>query len=478
MAGAGKPRHPAPAALAGDPAYLFFNSGTTGVPKGILGLHKGVAHFVAWQRERFEIGPQDRVAQLTALSFDALLREIFLPLSSGGALHIPDAEELADPARLVGWLSRAEITLLHTVPSKARNWLVAAGRKTPLPTLRRVFFSGEPLTRSLVDDWRAVFGSEATLVNLYGSTETTMTKCYRVVEPAGEQAAPLSAVQAMSDTQALVMSGNRLCGIGEPGEIVIRTPFRTAGYLDGGEAAAFRENPARKGDLIYRSGDQGRFRPDGSVEVLGRLDDQVKVRGMRVEPAEVKSLIDTHPEIANSAVIARVLEADHELIAYIVPGSNAGGMLVERLREFLAATLPFALLPRCIVSLDTLPLLPNGKVDRKALPEPARAVDRVVVAPRNETETRLLAVWREVLAAPARAVGVEDNFFELGGNSLGATRVTSRIRTEFGLELPLKTLFTHPTVAALARHLDFLDAASGVLAEDEDADAWEMVETL
>ena len=350
--------------------------------------------------------------------------------------------------------------------------------------MRHVFFSGEPLTRGLVDRWRAVFGEAALLVNLYGSTETTMTKCYRVVAPNDAAGQPLGAVLPMSDTQALVMRGDRPCGFGEPGEIVIRTPFRTAGYVDGGSAAAFAANPHLPSDLLYRSGDRGRYRPDGSVEVEGRLDDQVKIRGVRVQPAEVKAVIDAHPAVANSAVVARTAGGEQELVAYVVAAGHAmadASDLPERLRRHLAENLPLGLMPRAIVAIPRLPLLPTGKVDRTALPEPEAAAARAPVLPRDGTDALLLAVWADVLPVAPR--GVRDNFFELGGNSLSATRIVSRVRSETGVELPLKTLFECPTVETLADRLALLRTAAAMLepasaAERADADEWALAETL
>lgn len=480
---AGDETVPLPAVSPEDAACVFFTSGTTGVPKGIVTLHKGIAHFVAWQRDRFGIGADDRVAQLTGVAFDAVLRDIFLPLSAGGTLHIPTAEVIDEAERLVDWICRERVTVLHTVPSRAASWLAAATRRSGC-SLRHVFFSGEPLTRGLVDRWRAVFGEGALLVNLYGSTETTMTKCYRVVAPDDVAEQPLGAVLPMSDTQALVMRGDRRCGVGEPGEIVIRTPFRTAGYVDGGIAAAFAHNSYLPGDLLYRSGDRGRYRPDGSVEVEGRLDDQVKIRGVRVQPAEVKAVIDAHPAVASSAVVARTVSGDQELIAYVVAAGHAmpdASDLPERLRQHLVENLPLGLVPRAIVVLPRLPLLPTGKVDRAALPEPEAAAACAPVPPRDGTDALLLAAWADVLPVAPR--GVRDNFFELGGNSLSATRIVSRVRSETGMELPLKALFECPTVETLADRVALLRMAAAMLEpapadERANADDWALAETL
>ncbi|MGH8773204.1 MAG: amino acid adenylation domain-containing protein, partial [Burkholderiales bacterium] len=282
-----------PPITADDPAYIFFTSGTTGVPKGILGCHKGLNHFLAWQRETFAIDSQDRVAQLTALSFDPLLRDVFLPFTSGATLCLPGKDDELEPASVWSWLATETISVLHTVPSRAQSWLADALPRLEFPHLRMTFFAGEPLLGSLVNRWRALTTSE--IINLYGPTETTMAKCfYRV--PADVSPGVQPAGQPLPQTQALVLNpyGN-LCGIGEPGEIVIRTPSRTLGYLNASSEtrASFRKNPFRDDDAdwLYCTGDSGRYRPDGSLEIGSRLDDQVKINGVRVEPAEVTAVL-------------------------------------------------------------------------------------------------------------------------------------------------------------------------------------------
>ncbi|MGH8773422.1 MAG: AMP-binding protein, partial [Burkholderiales bacterium] len=258
-----------PALAPNDPAYIFFTSGTTGVPKGILGCHKGLSHFLAWQRDTFAIGPNDRVAQLTPLSFDVLLRDVFLPLTCGASVHLPDEREGLAPDSILPWLARERISVLHTVPALAQSWLADAPRDLSFPDLRWVFFSGEPLQDSLIKRWRDTFSLTAGIVNLYGPTETTMVKCFhRVVdeEPLGAQ--PVG--RPLPQTQALVLNANGdLCGIGEPGEIAIRTPFRTLGYVNAPDEnrKRFVKNPFRDDDddLLYLTGDRGRYRPDGTL---------------------------------------------------------------------------------------------------------------------------------------------------------------------------------------------------------------------
>lgn len=450
---------PLPTPRPDDPAYIFFTSGTTGVPKGILGCHKGLAHFLKWERETFGVGPDDRCAQLSGLSFDAVLRDVFLPLTSGGSLHLPDPRQDVAASGLLSWLQSEGITIIHTVPAVAQSWLSAPPAGIRLNRLRWVFFAGEPLTDALLRRWFAAFPEGGRAVNLYGPTETTMVKTFFVVPeepPIGIQ--PLG--EPLPDTQLFVLAeGRRLCGIGEAGEIVLRTPFRTLGYINAPDEQRerFVPNPFRSDprDLIYRTGDRGRHRLDGSVDFLGRLDDQVKIRGVRVEPGEVAAVLLRHPEVASCVVVARRDDqGDAALVAYVVT-PRQGPETVAELRAHLARQLPAAMMPSAFVFLRQLPLTANGKVDRAALPAPAVAAERpadTFVSPRTPLEEVLASIWVSVLRV--ERVGVYDNFFELGGHSLKATQVMSRICGALGLDLPLRTLFEAPTLASLASAIE------------------------
>jgi amino acid adenylation domain-containing protein len=442
-----------------DPAYIFFTSGTTGIPKGVLGCHKGLSHFLNWQRETFGIEPRDRSAQLTALSFDAVLRDIFLPLTSGATLCLPEFSDTFGPDETIGWLEREQISVLHTVPSVAQSWLANSAEKISLPSLRRVFFVGEPLTDTLVLRWRAAFQNAAEIVNLYGPTETTLVKCfYQVpidlrpgVQPVGH---PIPQVQAL-----VLAQNNQLCGINEPGEIVLRTPFRSLGYINAPEENRMRfvKNPFRDDahDLVYFTGDAGRYAPDGTLEILGRLDDQIKIRGVRIEPAEVTAILAQHPLVDSCIVVAKKnADDDSSLVAYLV-ASKQGQPTSTQLRSYLLEQLPVAMLPSAFVLLDSLPLTSNGKVDRKALaaldPHPPEPEDSFV-APRTGLEEILVTIWIEILKR--QRIGIHDNFFDLGGHSLLATQVVSRIRQALEVRLPLRALFEKPTVAGLSDHIE------------------------
>jgi len=442
-----------------DAAYIFFTSGTTGAPKGVMGSHKGLSHFVNWQRETFAIGPGDRSSQLTGLSFDVVLREIFLPLTSGATLCLPEDTDTLGSDETMRWLERERISVLHTVPTLAQYWLADNPSEVSLDKMRWIFFAGEPLTEALIGQWRNAFPeSKGEIINLYGPTETTLAKCfYQVPNVVLPGVQPVG--QPLPQTQALVLGpNNQLCGIGELGEIVLRTPFRTLGYINAPEEnqKRFVKNPFRNDeqDLLYYTGDRGRYRPDGTLEILGRLDDQVKIRGVRVEPNEVNATLAQYPAVKSCFVMAEKDEQEqYYLIAYVVAQKQAQ-VTVSDLRTHLSKYLPATLVPAAFVFLEQMPRTPNGKVDRRALPAPdeiKQESSERYVAPRDELELQLTKIWENVLNV--QPVGVRDDFFQLGGHSLLAVRLFARLEKVFGKNLPLATLFQAPTIEQLVEIL-------------------------
>ena len=433
-----------------DAAYIFFTSGTTGEPKGVVGSHDALSQFLEWQRTTFAIGPADRVAQLSGLSFEPVMRDIFLPLTSGGTLCLPTNKE---PADVWQWLDQEAVTILHSVPSLLEYWLQDGSHHAELSSLRYLFSGGEPLRRGLVERWQTAFPQSGSIVNLYGTTETPQGRMYfevsqsnavhRDVHPIGR---PIAA------TQGLILGNNgRLCGVGELGEIVIRTPFCSLGYLDPQQnEGSFVPNPFREDDseVLYRTGDLGRYLPDGQVEFAGRMDDQVKIRGVRIEPAEIAALLTAYDGVGQCHIGTVLSEqGDLHLAAWVasVPGS---AITSGHLRSYLTDRLPTALVPTHIVLLDALPLLPNGKVDRNALPEPESRAQSEFTASFTPIEAKLADIWCEVLKLDR--VCKHDNFFALGGHSLIATQITSRIQRQFQIDVPLRTIFDHPTIEDLA----------------------------
>ena len=452
---------PLHALSADSPAYIFYTSGTTGSPKGIVGTRAGINHYIAWQRQCFEITPADRFSLLTRLSFDAILREIFLPLTSGATLCIPERDAHVAP---LTWLRETKISVAQSVPSLIEHWLREASAGEALPRLRYTFLSGEPLTGALVRRLRQL-APNTEVINLYGPTETTMTKCfYRVPRDVPDGSLPVG--QPMPDTQAIVMGPNqRACGFGERGEIVLRTPFRTLGYLNrpSEQAARFLANSHNSDpdDQLYFTGDRARYRLDGSLELLGRVDRQIKIRGVRIELGEVEAALRTHPGVAQAAVLSTEGSAlDRQLVAFFVE-SDAPVPDAE-IRTHLSRTLPAWMVPSILVRRDSFPLTATGKADTRALMQQyaSRAVRH-----RPQATAELSASERLVQAHFAALtnhsdVGLEQDFFELGGHSLLAAQLLTRLRKETGSNVSLRAFLDAPTVVALARHLDSLPAVS------------------
>jgi amino acid adenylation domain-containing protein len=449
-----------PPVSAQSPAYLFFTSGTTGTPRGVLGWHGALSHFLCWQRGTFAIGPADRCAQTTSASFDVMLRDTFLALVSGATLVVPRPSDQMGGRAVFRWLVGERVTVLHTVPTVLETWLLDAPPDTWLPDLRWTFFAGEPLTASLVEAFRSICSSAGEIVNLYGPTETTMAKfAYRV--PRRRLPPVLPVGSPLPETQGFVLRDGVVCGVGEPGEIVIRTPFRTRGYYGdpAATAAAFFANPYRSDDrdLLYHSGDIGRYRPDGSLEIIGRADRQVKINGLRIQPAEIEDALTRHPEVSACLVVAdRDPGGDIRLVAYVV-ASGAG--LAERLRAHLTNLLPRTMVPAHYETVDRIPMTPNGKPDRAALPKPRFHRDGpadFVAPPRTAAERAIGDAWSTVL--DRSRPGIHDDFFHLGGTSLQLLRLFALLDERFPSAFRVAQLFSHPTIAQQAA---LVEAPSG-----------------
>ena len=434
------------------PAWIAFTSGSTGEPKGIVGSHRPLSHFLDWHERTFELAEGDRFSLLSGLAHDPLLRDVFTPLWAGGELRVPDPERMGEPGWLAGWFAREGITVTHLTPAMAR--LLAAGETEPLIALRLVCSGGDALTGDDAARLRRT-APRARLVNFYGATETPQAMGWKTVA-AAEHRIPLGRGIDGVDLLVLGRSG-RPAGIGELGEISIRTPYLALGYLDDPAGTAERFVPAVSSRL-YRTGDLGRYQPDGDLVYAGRADRQVKIRGFRIEPAEIEAAIARLEGVRDAVVVAREEGGERFLVAYVVAAPGAAPGLAARLRPLLAAALPDAMVPALFVDLPALPVTPNGKVDRQALPAPRRQDAETGAAPRNPVEEVLAGLWAELLRQDR--VGVQDNFFDLGGHSLLATQLVSRVRTAFGVELSVRQLFENPTLERLATVVAAQDASS------------------
>ncbi|HEY0410520.1 MAG TPA: amino acid adenylation domain-containing protein, partial [Candidatus Dormibacteraeota bacterium] len=467
----------------GNLAYILFTSGSTGRPKGVAMPHRPLVNLVAWQLAASISTLGGRTLQFASLAFDVSFQEMFATWGSGGCLVLLAEETRRDPRALLRTLEERRVDRLF-LPFVALQQLAEAvadvgGAPADLPPLREVITAGEQLqtTAALVELFGRLPGSR--LDNHYGPTEAHAITAFTLVGPPASWPALPPIGRPIANLRILLL--DRLTPVpgqpvppGVPGELYvggIAGAGLSRGYLGRPELTAERFLPdpwgSEPGGRLYKTGDLARWQPEGGLSYLGRADQQVKVRGFRVEPGEIEGVLAGHPEVRAAAVLALpgAGRGGTRLVAYVV----APRTRVAELREHLAARLPEHMVPALFVPLDALPLTPSGKIDRRGLAELPLERDaaegRSPGAPGapgallTPTEERLAAIWREVLGTAE--IGPEDSFFDLGGHSLLATRVTSRVRRVFGLELPLKRLFEAPTLGALARAIEEETAGGG-----------------
>jgi amino acid adenylation domain-containing protein/FkbH-like protein len=429
-----------------DLSYVAFTSGSTGTPKGIAGEHGPLSHFVQWHSRTFGLHAGDRFSMLSGLSHDPLLRDIFTPLSLGATLCIPDWEETVASGRLGQWMAQEKISVMHLTPP------ILQLLTSEVPSLRYAFFGGDTLARHDVINLRRL-SPQVNCVNFYGATETPQAMAFFPIEIGDQVAEIVPLGRGIEGVQLLVLNrAGQLAGVSEAGEICVRTPYLSRGYLgnDTLTAEKFIPDPFGGGPAVrlYRTGDSGRYLPDGNVEFLGRLDREVKVLGHRVDPEGIEAVLRTYPAVREATVVTR----DKSLVAYVVADPET---TLTGLRSYLKDNLPQYMVPGVFVLLDALPLTPNGKVDILALPgqnNEDRNPDGSFVPARTPVEEMLTGIWSDLLGI--RQPGVHDNFFELGGHSLLATRLISRVRETFGVDVELRSLFDTPTVAGLALRIE------------------------
>jgi amino acid adenylation domain-containing protein len=446
-----------------DPAYIAFTSGSTGEPKGVFGRHGPISHFLPWQNKTFELKASDRYALLSGLGYNHLHRDLFTALATGATLHIPRAEQLQDPEQLLSWLQLREISILHLTPAFGRL-LEAVNKRQTLPALRRIFFGGDSLARRDAAAMREL-APHATIVTFYGATETQRAVGYAVVaQPATEKnpASPFVPTgRGAQDVQLLLLTANRqLAGIGEIGELYVRSPHLAAGYLNDRALSEvnFIVNPftEQSRDRLYRTGELGRYLPDGAVEWVGRKERSASIRGFRVELAEVEAALLRFPGLRAGAAIAvagSALEEAH-LIAYAAldPSIDAD---TEELLCFLRAQLPHYMVPSQIYFLERLPLNPSGKIDYAGLTQLQsimQSVDRPYEGPRGDLEAAVEKILAQLLRL--ERIGRHDHFFALGGHSLLAAQAAARIRETLGVKLDLRAFLEQPTLAALCQRIE------------------------
>jgi len=460
---------PRPAVTPQHLAYAIYTSGSTGEPKGILVSHAALVNHNLAVARRFGLGPGDRMLQFLPLCFDAAGEEIYPPLLSGSAILI--RSELVPIGEFLGLIQRERLTVLSLPPAYLHEWLSELERQgLMLPTcLRLVLLGGEKLLPETWALWLRRGGATIPWINVYGPTEATITSALCEITASGtgldSPVLPIGGPIANGELY-LLDGGMEPVPVGHPGELYIGGAGLARGYLGRPDQTAERFVPhpfsleagKEGGARLYRTGDVARHLPDGRIEFLGRIDHQVKLRGFRVELGEIEAVLRQRAGVQEAVVVVRGQAPNPQrLVAYVVPGALPAPS-ARALRDVVAEHLPVYMVPSTFVMLDALPLTSNGKVDRKALPEPPADVGATDTVKGTSTEETLRDVWHQVLGGPRP--GLEDNFFDLGGHSLSALQVLARVGEALGVHLELRHLFEAPTLKALALHLDTLTAAA------------------
>lgn len=422
-----------PVGNSGNLAYVIYTSGSTGYPKGVMIEHASLVNHISYQKSVFDIRDDENILQLSNIAFDASVEQIFLALTSGACLSVISKDEILDADRLSDFIIRNRITHIHTVPNILSNLPVKE-----YPSLKRMVSGGDKCPKILAENWSKHYR----FYNEYGPTETTIT-AIELEYYEGEMKDIVAIGRPVANTTVYITDKHfNLVPVGVAGELCIGGDNLARGYLNRPELTAekFISDPFKKGERIYLTGDLGKWLPDGTIEYIGRKDEQVKLRGYRIEPGEIEKAILNQKNITSALVAVKSNSSgEPELVAYIIAESDIN---ITDIRSELSNILPSYMVPGYFVQLDELPLLPNGKVNKKGLPDPDELSvvrSRPHVEPRDKAEEQLVSIWKKVL--DKERVGIKDHFFELGGHSLKATRLRSLIQRELGVDIPLKEIF-------------------------------------
>ncbi len=442
-------------------AYVMYTSGSTGQPKGVAVSHQAALNHFLIMRQEFDLSERDRVLQFYSLSFDGALEQVFPALFSGATIVMrgPNSWSVAELNKAV---VEQKLTVVNLTPALWQQWseeMQAEPETVREAQLRLVIVGAEAMPLEALRRWRSTPLATCHLINAYGPTEAVITAAtFAIPDPfcADEGSSTVPIGKPLPEREIYLLGKNgKPVSQGATGELYIGGPLLARGYLQRPDLTAenFLPNPfsSNPGSRLYKTGDLGRYLADGALEYLGRIDQQAKIRGFRVEPGEVEPVLQQHPAVRTAVVIVREdSPGEQRLVAYALLQPEHQATATD-LRDFLQERLPAYLLPSAFVFLETLPLTANGKIDRRALPAPETFrshLTEAFVAPRNPVEEVAARIWSEVLAVDH--VGIHDNFFEIGGHSLIAIRVIARVRAIFQVDLPVHILFLEPTIARFA----------------------------
>lgn len=424
---------------ADDVAYIIYTSGSTGEPKGALLHHRAVSNLIMAQADVYELHSESRVLQFGSVSFDISVMEIFGALLRGGTLVLAPTEELRDPAMLCDLLTREKITFVFVSPSMLSHLPIDAG-----PYLELISAGGEVCPPHLAEAW----SKRAHFINVYGPTEATVNATVWSSKRDGQATSPLPIGRPLPNSTVYLLDENmNPVSIGEIGEVYIGGAGVGLGYWNRPELTAerFLPSPFQAGERLYKSGDLGRFRPDGLLDFMGRIDHQVKIRGHRIEIGEIEAVLGRHEAVREAVVTARPDEhGEMRLVAYLVLAEEVDK---SEIWNAIRKVLPTYMLPSAMLIMPEFPIMPTGKVDRKALPEPSEndGFSTEFVPPRNPVEREVAEIWQEMLGL--ERVGIHDHFLEIGGHSLLMTQLLLRIEQRFGTKFPRREVFLRPTIA-------------------------------
>lgn len=432
-----------------DSLYVYYTSGSSGIPKGIVGRNVSLVQFIEWEAGEFGVNEGWRVSQLTSPYFDAFLRDVFLPLLTGGTICIPpQRKDFFTAGQLASWLNEKAVNLVHCVPSIFRILCSAALNAEQFPALKYVLMSGEKINPAELKDWYEVFGERIGLVNFYGATETTMIRCFYRIKKADAGKSKIAIGKPINDTEIWIVNDDlQRCSTLVTGQIMIVSDFISKGYLNTDEPSAKQfvyvnaENGTQK--KAYLTGDIGREMIDGNIEYLGRADRQIKFMGIRIEPTEIENVILKHPAVKTALVLKYTPEnAAESIVAFYVKKDGQDADYSDAIHTGIINALPPAMVPSRLVMLDELPQLPNGKVNEKELLNLLQP--RLIVDPANETEETLLAIWKEILGD--KPMSATESFHALGGNSISIMRLIGKIYSQFRVRVPLHEIFKNLTI--------------------------------
>jgi amino acid adenylation domain-containing protein len=458
--------------LGSKPAYIYYTSGSTGEPKGIVGTIPALTQFVTWEAETIGVAPGWRVSQFMSPVFDAYLKDVFVALCSGATICIPPAEvNRLTSDQLAEWIDTTKINLIHCVSAVFSSLVSSIEETAAFDDLRTVVISGDAIHVANVERWMKKFSTRVKLMNQYGLTETTLIKFFHFIETEDLERGYIPIGRPiLGATAVIVDQAGRPCPPGVMGEIYIRSPYLALGYFKDPEltGTCFVPNPFGNdpSDLVFKTGDLARLMADGTYQFCGRRDLLVKIRGIRVDMAEIENGLKGDATVKEAVVAAQVGDdGETKLVAYVLPhGSEA--IDPDSLRENLRIELPEYMIPVAIEQVDEFPLTASGKLNRRALPAldlSERRSRKEMIAPRDPVEEAVAEVFKKFLGI--EAIGVQDNLFELGGDSLIAIRVVSRIREELNVELTITSIFEAPTVEGLV--LEILRLWTSNMSEEE-----------